>query len=223
MSHGKATRLLLAAVLSFAFGSPANADVLNGRFDTGDLSGWTSFQTPTGTVSVGYPMVSLFDTTGAGQSNAATFYAGLASGQYGTADYQGGGIYQDVLLQAGVVTINLDFAAFNPRQSGLSNAEGGRFRILLDGSELAAHTIGIIDPQETIRGSLAGTAFVASAGLHEVRIEVTRNYYAGPNSTPAEYVDNISVSQVPEPASVTLLGTLTLLVTAWRARRKPNT
>jgi hypothetical protein len=86
---------ILFGLLSFAI-VPLNAGLINGDFETGDRTGWTSFTTPTGTTSGISPVVT-FPTSGV-DSLAAHFSVALNSGAPGGTDYQGCGIYQDVVL-----------------------------------------------------------------------------------------------------------------------------
>ena len=188
--------LLLLGALASAAVHPLNATLVNGTFDT-DLSGWTLFSTPTG---VPGSDLAPFPTVIGVNSLAAKFQVGLQSGEVGTANYQGGGIHQDVVLAAGLVNLSLDWAAID--QTG-GNKEGGRFELLLDGIVLDSFTVGLIPGGSTIvRGSLSGDALV-EAGLHNVRIQVSRNY--APQFGLNQYIDNVvlteSVSGVPEPGT----------------------
>ena len=83
------------------------APVPNGDFETGDLTGWTTFTTASGTI--GTPAVVSFDTTGTGASNAAKFNVGQRRRLAGIP--QGGGIYQSVNTAAGEFDVSADVAA----------------------------------------------------------------------------------------------------------------
>ena len=71
----KKSVFLAACVAALAVTLVASAaPVPNGDFETGDLTGWTTFTTTNGTI--GTPAVVPFDTTGSGASNAAEFNVG---------------------------------------------------------------------------------------------------------------------------------------------------
>ena len=195
------SRLSLIATAPFVFAAILQAGLVNGDFQTGDLTGWTSYTTAAGTAGSGLPNVVTFSTAGV-DSLAAHFSAGRTSG----VQFQGGGIYQDAVYADGLLTVEMDWAASNSNPGG-GNAEGGRFSLLLDGLSLSSTTVGFIDCCGAIvRGSLSGSAPV-TAGTHRVSIEITRNYSV--NASLGQYVDNISTSitsSAPEPAGVFLLG-----------------
>src|SRR5437588_11523833 len=77
---GLALAVLLAVVVLGLTAVPASAAIVtNGDFETGNLTGWTTFTTAGGTANAGSaPTVSSFDTTGSGASNAAQFNVGQA-------------------------------------------------------------------------------------------------------------------------------------------------
>jgi hypothetical protein len=86
----KRTVFLAACVAALAVTLVASAaPVVNGDFETGDLTGWTTFTTANGTI--GTPAVVSFDTTGTGASNAAKFNVGRQV--LGSGAPEGGGIH----------------------------------------------------------------------------------------------------------------------------------
>jgi hypothetical protein len=196
-------KVLALAFAAAAFTAPAAlaAVVSNGDFVTSDLTGWTTFTTANGALGDGLPLVTPFDTTGAGASNAAEFNVGQAVFEgSGNTDPQGGGISQSVTTGAGLFRISADTAAVN--QNALSdNSSCGLFELMLDGSVVASHDYGVCAPSATLRFTLAATGLALAAGSHEVRVRITRPFtsFAGspfrPGS-PLEYVDNVTLSPV---------------------------
>src|SRR6476659_9855554 len=90
-----AVMALVAAVTS------AKADFINGNFQTGNLTGWTTYTTTNGTI--GTPSVVTFDTTGGGPSLAARLQVGQVTFQSGV--HAGGGLLQNLNLGAGAYTL----------------------------------------------------------------------------------------------------------------------
>lgn len=193
-------RLLLFALALFGPLPAARAGFINGDFQTGDFTGWTTFTTAIG--SIGTPAVVSFDTTGSGASLAAQFQVGrtdfLGSSQ------EGGGIFQSVVVSTpGHFELSVDIAA--EKTSERSNGEGGVFTLLLDGVAVDSHAFGPIAGNTTLRSSLGATVNL-SAGAHEFRVLITRPARA-PDSL-YQYVDNARFEQltaVPEPSSLALL------------------
>jgi hypothetical protein len=182
------------ALFALAAGVASAAAIVNGNFETGDLTGWTVFTTANGTNGSGLPSVTSFDTTGSGASNAASFQVGQLTFPGGL---EGGGIFQNVALNAGSVSIHVDFAAFHP-SAGSSNMEAGQFELLLNGIVVASSQLGSIGELATLRGSFDAVG-TATAGSNEIRIQVTRPF-TNSTGTPLQYLDNISVDQAADPA-----------------------
>jgi hypothetical protein len=79
----------------------------------------------------------------------------------------------------------------------------------LDGAVIGTQADQQIQEGQILRGNLSGTSSVL-AGSHEIRIQVTRNYYNTPGPTPFEYIDNVtatggSSTGTPEPGSSLLI------------------
>lgn len=216
----------LAGLGLVAFGAPvlaANA-VTNGNFGTGDLSGWTTFETSFGTTGVGLPAVASFNTTGAGNANAAEFNVGVAvSAGFNTP--QGGGISQVVDVLGGTYVFNAAIASLDDA-NGQINRDAGTFTLLVDGHAADAVTLGGFDfAAQVLRGSLVDT-LVLGGGTHTIGIEITRDYFSSGVATPTEFVTDVSltpvVSSVPEPGvgMLMLLGMTALGVVMARRARK---
>ena len=198
----KATHIFSAAALAATLWFPALAQamLINGDFETGDLSGWTTFTTTNGTLGNDGTVTS-FDTTGGGASLAATFNVGQVSFTDGVP--AGGGIFQSVALSAGNYTLTADIAAADNVPPG--NASGGIFELLFDNSVVDIIDFGDISGTE--RGLLASLVNV-TAGVHEVRLRVQRPYQRS-TGTPYQYLDNIvlrgDTPTVPAPATLALV------------------
>ncbi|NEO83682.1 MAG: hypothetical protein F6J87_05395 [Spirulina sp. SIO3F2] len=190
--------------------------LVNGDFETGDLSGWTVFNTPNGTVGQPLfptlvPEATIFATGG---EQSLAFHAGqntFASGQPA-----GGGIAQFVDLAAGSFELTADIAVWN--QS--FNLAGGLFSLLFDGQVIAEHNLSPVSANRLKQTTLHGQVLDVLPGLHEVRLQVQRPYVQAAN-TPQQYVDNIALrplaaappgsetdtTSVPEPSlMLALLG-----------------
>jgi hypothetical protein len=130
---------------------------------------------------------------------------------------EGGGILQNVLLNAGQINLHADIAA----TSSGNNADGGTFRLLLDGSAVASHAFGGINVSQTLRSQLNYSSAV-TPGTHQIAIEMRRGYGIGINDTPYQFVDNVTLtgSAVPEPSTIALgAGGLTTLLFVARQNR----
>ena len=210
----------------------AHANLLiNGDFQTGDLTAWTAYATayPGGTGTSGIcsggaacPIAILFDTTGSGASYAAEFNVGVATGPTGTDLFQGAGLYQDVVLSPGTFVASLDWAV----DSAVNNADGGSFAILLNGTELNAYDTGVVSPGSIIRGTLSASTTITTSGTYQLEVEVTRNFM--PATGVMQFVDNVTVSDagvsdggVPEPATWALAVAGVAVLGHRRARKPP--
>src|SRR5215469_6911480 len=112
---------LLCASLTTASAGPI---LVNGDFQTGDLTGWTTFTTSNGTNGAGLPNVVSFDTTGSGASLAAHFNVGAVNVD-GTE--QGGGLDQSFnIATAGTYPFFLDIASQDD-SDGQINSNAGTF------------------------------------------------------------------------------------------------
>jgi hypothetical protein len=196
--------------------------IVNGDFETGDLTGWTAFTTPLGTNGgPGFPNVVSFDTTGTGASFAAHFDVGSAITPSGE---QGGGIKQTFLAPvAGTYAFSAAIASQDDKSGAGPNADAGAFSLLIDGITIATDDLGGFSTRfQILRGSLNGTD-VLGVGSHTIALEITRDFVSADTNTPEQYIDNVtaaspSVAAVPEPTSLALLGTG--IVGFYRLRRR---
>jgi hypothetical protein len=201
--------------------NPARAvSLINGDFETGDLTGWIVFTTANGDNGAGLPTVTSFNTTGSGNSNSAQFRVGRINT---STPEGGGGITQNVTLASGILNLSVDVAGF----SGTGNASVGDFTLLLDNSPLdtfiTSSISNYIPGNTTLRDTLTASTTV-SAGTYSIGIRITRPY---DNSLPflSQNVDNFTISgsatgdtAVPEP--FTIIGSLVGGTAAFRMRKK---
>ena len=224
-------RILVTVLATFIGAVSAHAGLINGGFETGDLTGWTTFTTANGALGAAGGGVVLFDTNGDGAAgNSARFRVGEL--RYSPPAYEGGGIYQGVTLGAGALVISAEIASWTP----WGNLDGGRFELLFDGSVVASHDFGPIVIESVERASLFASLDV-TAGAHEVRLRMTRPWRES-DTTPLQFVDNVSLlgaavdnvslaepepptEHMPEPGSITLLGLGLLGLARARRRQRP--
>lgn len=205
----------LALVLVGTRGT-ANAQLINGDFETGNLSGWTFISTSNGVSAL--TEVGLFDTAGTGTpSDSAIFEVGEGhlvglGGGLG----EGAGLSQNVLLlHSGQLNIFLNIAA----SSEGNNRDAGTFELFLDGNVVANHAFGEIGMDQTLRSTLSYSGPV-TVGAHNIAIEMLRGYEAQTPETPFQYLDNVTLSVTPSPEpSVSALAILGMAVLAISSAR----
>jgi hypothetical protein len=216
-------KLFRYAVVAIAIGcwsAPAwGANLLtNGDFETGNFNGWTwtptTFAEPTMT-----PSVVSFDTSGTGASLAFRVNPGTDVSHYGIGQDEGGALSQSVPMVGGT-TYHIQVGASAIMKVGISpNVNGGRIRLMIDGNLLWDWSVDFIDQGSTLRNSFHGDYTPIVGGNKTVSLLFTRTFQ---NFSPSMYhfVDNLSVSPVPEPSSIALVTIAVLCVMAvWR--RKP--
>lgn len=198
-------------VLLLALGIRSEAQLVNGNFETGDFTGWTLYNEEHGTLGVSNIVV--FDTAGTGTpSQCAQFEAGKSEVINGVATGYGGGIKQNVVLNAGQLTISANIAAYH--DNPVYNADGGNFVLFLDGAVIATNYFGKILGYQTMRSTLNYSGLVTS-GAHEIAIAIRRPWLSTPSvPTPYQYVDNVrlAVSEIsPIPLNIQRNGSKVIL------------
>jgi len=171
----------------------------NGDFELGDLSGWTVFETPNGSLGgEGFPRCVDFDIAGDGHvSKSAVFKVGQQQYQSDGPSLAGGGIYATLQLDGGRLVVAADIASSYSSPKDRRNLAGGVFELLIDGEVIASHDFGPIPTARTQRKRLEGTAHI-SAGRHEVRLRIQRPFRSlAHDQAPQQYLDNIQLNLFP--------------------------
>ncbi len=215
-------------ILLFAMAGTTRAQLVNGNFETGNLTGWTLFNTtgsntPYGVEQGGTAVAQAvqFDTAGTGvPSYSAEFEVGETAGIIGGGGLgQGAGIYQYVPLDAGQLNISVDIAA----TSSGNNADAGTFELLLDGTLVAGDALGGISVSQILRSTLSYSGTVA-AGTHQIAIDMRRGYGIGYGNTPYQFLDNVVLTgtAVPEPVPPLFLSLIVAALAVGIRRRQVN-
>ena len=185
---------IFIVILCFPFPLRATQPIIkNGDFENGDLSGWTVFTTPNGTLGgVGFPDCVEFDVTGDGvPTKSLTVKVGQQDYQADGAPLAGGGVETTVGLTQGRAIVTADIASSYSSPTDRRNLAGGLFEILLDGNVIAHHDFGPIENGVIQRFTLKGATRV-SAGRHEVRVRVRRPFRSmAHDQAPRQFIDNI--------------------------------
>lgn len=193
-------RLATVCAVALIACATSQAQIVNGDFETGNLSGWLVVPTPNGQTLVQDAVQ--YDIDGPGPkptSWAARFSVGQITFQSGV--FEGISLVQDVHLTGGMeYTFGCDLSVLRP--AGGTNAQGGRFELLAGGNVLATFTTGTVNPGVPVYSSLLGNFTPPSTGLYTVGVRITRPFLPpGAGTEIYQYIDNF----IPEPASLSLL------------------
>ncbi len=211
----------LVALLSTVMTANAANVIVNGDFQTGSLTPFSTFTTTNGTLGgTGFPAVTSFNTTGSGASLAAQFDVGAVTS---TGLPAGGGLTQTFSLASGGTFTYFANIAAQDDQDGQVNEDAGTYSIIIDGVTVGSQSLGgFSSANQILTGILTGSVSL-TAGSHTFEFLITRDFLSSGTATPTEYVDNISLSSAaPEPATLALSALTLIGLSALRFRRNQS-
>ena len=178
--------------MAAGFGTRPDAQVRNGDFTTGNLSGWNVVIDPNTNVSFGFPRVESFDVDGDGQANGAMR---VRLGRTDTSQFGGTvAIEQQLLLAAGDYIFSADVASQSQQSTG--NGGPGNYELTFDGEIVDQVLLNgtTINGFQVIRDSLLATLTNVEAGYHTLRLAVSRG--ATNSREIYQFIDNIELNRV---------------------------
>lgn len=172
--------------------------LMNGSFEDGTFNHWTLGTTSNGTAGVGFPIVTQWPL----DNNVNAWEGQVGQIDFLPNDFEGATLSQTFNTAGGAASLSFSLLAMG---GPFDNGDGGDFRLLLDGSTLAAFDVGAINANQVISGTLSAYANL-SAGTHTFEIDVLRPFQSG--GSPYQYVTgaDVEVNGVPEPGSLVLMG-----------------
>lgn len=193
--HLNYLKVLFVGSMAASFCAANAQSFVNGNFETGNLTGWTVTPTSNGTTDVQDAVQYDIDAGGPLTTNFAGHFA-VAEVNFDSTQ-QGILLTQTMTLTGGTkYTFDFDWAA----QTTGSNAEGGVFALVVNGSAIVTQSAGSIATSPIV-GHITAMYTPTSTGSFAVGSSITRPYQSPGNLF--QYVDNFKVSSaVPEPASV---------------------
>ena len=169
-------------VYSTPLRTPLHVGLVNGSFETGDLTGWTTFTSPGGTLGgIGFPDVVPFDTDG---DAVDTRRRSIPGGRWRWR-HSSGSLARRRRSSADSANVAV--------RSPAAADEAGLFEMWLDGDVVASHDFGSISAGQVKLANLTATISDVSAGPHEIRLRMVRQGPSSFGSTPSGYVDDVLV------------------------------
>ena len=215
--------VIIALTLALLTSPVAEATLINGDFETGDLTGWQAELVPIGTFGEGFPRVETFERRperkreprGAVQCRKVDAVRLPVPDQVRRLDRTDG------RRSGGDYRLSADVAAY----STVGNAEAGLFELIFDGNlYYEGATVASVDFRTIAAGAtewahLSAVVLDVAPGTHSIAVRVSRRFSLSAWSSLIQSVDDVSVVPIPEPepASMLLAGLSWL---AWRRRRR---
>jgi len=154
----------------------------NGDFESGTLSGFSTYETSNGHMNTD---VVSFDVNGDGSHSFAALFNVGTTGSTGV--HHGGGITQTIVLGDGDLTVTMAIAA----TAVSNNGDGGLAEVYLDDVLMTSHDFGSISASQPERTTLSFNLSNVQAGGHELKIQFSRAYLT---TSVANYLDDIEVT-----------------------------
>jgi len=226
MQIGNGAAGIAAGLLLSAATTLANAQVINGSFESG-LSPWATHTTANGTAGPGGIHLADFDIDGDGiASKTVAMSVGYAvppcdwPGHSCPLPVEGAGIFQWSHFSPGETHFHVDLAVENAAPYGY-NVDGGTFQLILGGTILGEWSVDRIDSGAVIRGAIDVTDVVAGPIDTWFMVRATRGWAQADGLT--QYIDNVSITPtVPEPATNALLLAGVAAMAAALRRKRPT-
>lgn len=183
---------LLLGMLPFALS--ASAQVSNGDFSNG-TNGWSYYLPPSNTFPPDYGLWNIDIDGGGPLTNSAAFYADVGSDAL--IDLQ-----QTVVLKAGVTyNFHADLASI---PYGI-NADGGTIQVFIGGTRIASYSFGANTAITTRYASISTNYSSAVSGAQTLSVNFSRGFgFGGVGDTPADAIDNISLTPLVIPLQIRL-------------------
>lgn len=206
------SRLLSVSFLAFIASSASANLIVNGDFESG-MSGWSFAETPYAHHQMTNSVATLTPPVG-NAGHAFKINPGTDTSQLG--EENGGAIWQPLSLVGGVEYEVSIGSAIIHHASPLINMDGGTIRLYMGTELLWSWGVSPVVSSAPLVQSFIGSYTPPSSGTYDVKVEFTR---VTASAYLNHYLDDVSVSAVPEPltAGFLLAGAPVLLMRRKRA------
>ncbi len=181
-----ASSTAIALALMVVAVAAASGVLTNGDFETGDLTGWGTYVTPNG-VSAGGINVVHFQTTTTEVSGSQAVQMKIGQVVFTPGVREGAGISQSFSLASSAdVSVSANVAI---QAHGWPIGGAALFELMIDDVVIDSFSAGPLAAWQIERDDLVAEVPL-SAGIHEIKLQVTQAYLAGASS---HYIDNVDV------------------------------